>query len=201
MHDPAVMVTSIRRPAITKRERRLTVRPSLIEVWHDEPDDHDSGEICKQRGKRLLLHVTHLRIKFIPWRNLRHRFIRCDLCGRRMNTASRHSFMGTDKIWHRECMSLNHLRNESLLMAEVLHRFATLAEVSSEEDMRDLMVDPSDPRDQFLLWYRPWKKLLWYRDLLPEDRWRTPNQHFKEQDGRWPTTTRFHVMPERASYD
>lgn len=67
MHDPMVLVFSIRRPwprvrRLTKPATRRSFRstfwrfgrtelywPSLIDVWHVEPDGHDALSVCRQR--------------------------------------------------------------------------------------------------------------------------------------------------------
>ena len=39
-----------------------------------------------------------------------------------MNTAARFSYMSTDKVWHDECQSLGHHRNERLILLETMTR-------------------------------------------------------------------------------
>lgn len=112
MHDPMVVAFDIRRPWPTpsgggNRSKRWSFRgsfwrvagrtlywPSLITVWHVEPGDRDSGEVCKHyrrektpdgyrtvwmRGWRW--HVHHWRIQVHPLQNLRRwALTRCAWC-------------------------------------------------------------------------------------------------------------------------
>lgn len=113
MHDPLVVAFEIRRPWPCRsrpvhRDRRwdwsppfATVAgrglywPTMITVWHREPDGHDSGEICKHYVRtqgpdgtwqtQLLdgwrFHVHHWRIQVGPLQLLRRRLLtRCAWC-------------------------------------------------------------------------------------------------------------------------
>jgi hypothetical protein len=107
MHDPSFLA--------------FDVRLIHLDVWHDEPGGHDSGEICghapMRTGARLLWtlrHARHLHFRFWPYLNIR-RWItdRCDGCGRRfLWMDARHSYQSTDKVWHDVCMSLRHVRGQ-----------------------------------------------------------------------------------------
>lgn len=179
MHDPMILVASIRRPPITSKERRHTYWPALVDIWHVEPDGKDAGTVCKVRGRngrRLLLHVNHLSVRFIPWRNLRHRFTRCATCGRRMNTAMRIGTMGGDEVWHYECSGYAGLVRERLLLSEVLDRLFVTHHITSRDVLAQAVNRP-ERRDQFLLSYAPWEMVDKYRHLPPEERWKAPNEH------------------------
>lgn len=80
----------------------------VITIWHVEPRNGDTTPPCG--SPRWRWHLHHYRFQVLPWQRLQHRFVRCAECGRRMNTASRHSYMSSDRTWHEECMSLRHLR-------------------------------------------------------------------------------------------
>jgi len=45
-----VLAATIHRPPITPKERRRSYSPTLLDIWHVEPDGRDSGTVCKQRG-------------------------------------------------------------------------------------------------------------------------------------------------------
>ena len=107
MHDPSVLI--------------FDVRPIRLDVWHDEPGGHDSGEVCGHLPMRLgarliwtIRHARHLHFRFWPYLNVR-RWVkdRCDGCGRRfLWKDARHSYQSTDRVWHSECMSLRHVRGQ-----------------------------------------------------------------------------------------
>ena len=102
MHDPSVLVFSVR-----------SIR---LDVWHEEPNGHDSGTICKGMGGSDLTwhnvrwawrHRDHLHFRFWPYLNVkRWLFDRCDLCGKRfLWKQARHSYMNSDKVWHQFCQA------------------------------------------------------------------------------------------------
>lgn len=107
MHDPSVLI--------------FDLRPLRLDVWHDEPGGHDSGEVCghaPQRGvARLawtLRHVRHLHYRWWPYLNVRRWIVdRCDGCGKRFRWRdARYSYQGTDRVWHDVCMTLRHVRSQ-----------------------------------------------------------------------------------------
>ena len=177
MHSPETLLWSIRRPAITKRERRIYkkggFRPELLNVWHDEPNGADSGAICKYGTHKY--HVHHWQIVFIPLRTVRHWFTRCELCGRRMTSASRHGYMSSDKVWHRECLNLRDLELERLRTNEVFDRLLSNANVNDAHELRDILKRDGERRDIFLLYNLTWDHVKKYRQ--PEAaKWRAPNE-------------------------
>lgn len=110
--------------------------PSLITIWHVEPNGHDSGEICKHyerwpdgcggweskvlRGWRW--HIWHWHVQIAPVQKLkRYLFERCIECGRRYPwgyAPVSHSWDGPSARWfrvgrvnyHHECSGLVSLR-------------------------------------------------------------------------------------------
>jgi hypothetical protein len=107
MHDPSTLL--------------FDIHPIRLDVWHDEPGGHDSGTICGRIpmpvGARIwwaFRHVRHLHYRFWPYLRIK-RWIthRCEGCGRRFFWKdARHSYQGTDKVWHDVCMSLRHVRTQ-----------------------------------------------------------------------------------------
>lgn len=106
MHDPSVLIFDV--PLIR------------LDVWHDEPGGRDAFEVCGHaphgaaRIMWTLRHRRHLHYRWWPWLNV-HRWIthRCDGCGKRFRwKEARHSYQGTDKVWHDPCMSLRHVRSQ-----------------------------------------------------------------------------------------
>lgn len=178
MHDPSVLVADIKGLPLSRRSfrrwRKNGTRPSLVEVWHEEPGGHDSGTVCKYKSMRR--HPHHWRVRFMPYVELRRRFERCAKCGRRMNHATRFSYMGSDKVWHDECSSLAHVTGDKKILLEVLDRLAFAYSIDDQDTLRSLVVRP-EPRDQFLLYYRTWQMLEGYRK--GNDKWRAPNEHIK----------------------
>lgn len=100
MHDPKTVAFAIPRPwpqpGLTKRRRFYW--PPLITVWHNEPNGHDSGEVCKHyrrwqdqdgqwRWKSLhgwRWHVWHWSLQIHPYQHLRRwALTRCEWCGGR----------------------------------------------------------------------------------------------------------------------
>lgn len=106
MHDPTVLI--------------FAVRPINLDVWHDEPGGHDSGEVCGHAphgAARLvwaLRHGRHLHYRWWPWLNVRRWIVdRCAGCGKRFRwREARCSYQGTSKVWHDTCMSLLHVRGQ-----------------------------------------------------------------------------------------
>lgn len=143
----------------------------FITVWHVEPRNRDTNPPCG--SPRWRWHITHWRIQIRPLQRFIHRFARCAECGRRMNTASRHSYMSSPKgtVWHDECMTLRHLRStrqddEGLIRALfAAYRVATdLDEADALERFRHLPDTPGNPHSGFRNHYRLEKLLGWDRD-------------------------------------
>lgn len=97
----------------------------VLEVWHEEPQGHDSGSVCKgQKGSQLTwhnvkwawAHRAHLHIYSPPWRRVVFwRKGRCAGCGLpfRWNRDARHA-LGWDSsdVYHGPCASLVHVRRQ-----------------------------------------------------------------------------------------
>jgi hypothetical protein len=178
VHDPLVLLWTIKRPPLTPEEWRKKRWPPLLDIWHREPDGRDSGTVCPYRIHWRHPHHWHLR--FWPVFNFRSRFKRCGGCGRRMNTAARFGYMGTGKVWHDECQALGHLRQDMTIMTETLDRLVTTMGITTRDELRAVVARPEERRDQFLLYYRPWERLDSYRAKPPGERWRAPNEHLPE---------------------
>jgi hypothetical protein len=176
MHDPSVLVADIKglpiAPRSWRRWRKFKDRPSLIEVWHEEPDGRDSGTVCGYRAMRW--HVHHWRVRVMPIVEQLRRLERCAHCGRRMNRATRFGYMGSGKVWHEECSALGQYRSDRRLLLEVIDRLAGAYGIDDEDHLKSV-VTRIERRDQFLLWYRTWQMLSAYRS--GNDRWKAPNEH------------------------
>ena len=107
MHDPSTLI--------------LAIRPLNLDVWHDEPGGHDSGEVCGHAPHSLaarlwwtLRHARHLHYRFWPYLHVKRWIVdRCDGCGHRFRwKEGRHSYQSTDRVWHDPCMSLRHVRGQ-----------------------------------------------------------------------------------------
>lgn len=107
MHDPMVMV--------------FDVRPLRLDVWHDEPGDHDSGTVCKGMGNSGISwhnlrwawqHRDHLHYRWWPYLRVRRWLVdRCAECERRFFWKDqRFSYMGSDSTYHQQCMTLRRVR-------------------------------------------------------------------------------------------
>lgn len=105
MHDPDVLAFDIRWLG--------------LDIWHSEPGGHDSATICghmprstRARVWWTMRHSNHLRYRWWPAVNIRRWIVdRCDHCGRRFRwREERHSYQGTDRVWHDVCMSLRHVQ-------------------------------------------------------------------------------------------
>lgn len=138
MHDPMVEAFTIRRPwpNVRKltREYKTTFRgvfwrfagrefywPSLITVWHVEPDGKDAGTVCKPSTWRK--HPQHWEVQFHPWQHFRRRaFTRCAWCGGKsrkgdyVNTGygwsgdrkPDHWWQSERGLFHADCLSVHH---------------------------------------------------------------------------------------------
>lgn len=195
MHDPLVLLWAVRRPPITPKEwRRAFCRdahptrgwgrfPLLMDIWHREPRGHDAGKVCGWGGDRYW-HVHHYHLRLWPVFNLRRwLFQPCASCGRRFRYHdARIGYMGTHKTWHRECHDLGHLKKDMLKMTETLDRILRLYGINSRDQLREIVLNPDERRDQFLLSYVPWGRIERYRELPREERWRAPNEHLHPVD-------------------
>lgn len=102
MHDPLTVAWDIRRPwprrdslptvsgprwrfrlPFTTLAGRRFYWPSLVTIWHHDPSDYDSNEVCKYSG-HWKWHVHHWRIQVHPLQQLRRwALTRCEWCGGR----------------------------------------------------------------------------------------------------------------------
>lgn len=166
MHDPQVVAFEIRRPW-PKRSGSHDARyqwatwlkpwngwmafwtvagkgfyfPSLITVWHVEPNGQDALTVCRTRSQRpdgtwkfskgWIWHVHHWKIQISPLQRLRRSLLtKCEKCGRKGSPNTSHHWDGERVPWwrgekglyHGECSSLVSLlqqkkTDESLLLA------------------------------------------------------------------------------------
>lgn len=95
----------------------------LATIWHNEPQDRDSGTVCKgMRGSNLTLHNVrwawrhrdHITISVRPYNRVRSwLYVRCAECGHRfLWKQARIGYMGGDSVYHDKCMSLRHTRGQ-----------------------------------------------------------------------------------------
>jgi hypothetical protein len=168
MHDPLVVAFEIRRPwpsrstPIFKGERwrfhgshwtiagRGLYWPSIVTVWHREPDGHDSGHVCKHyrrfqddggewQGKVLhgwRFHVHHWRLQFPPLQALRRRLLtRCAWCGGRSRKGDvvnvSHTWDGLKSKWWKGERGLFHSDCSSI---EVAHRACVCDDPLTDHD-------------------------------------------------------------------
>jgi hypothetical protein len=109
MHDPSHLLFGIRAWRIR------------LDIWHNEPGGADAFTVCGMSPEKgwarirwAIRHARHLHYRFWPYLHVK-RWIkdRCAGCGRRfLWKDSRHSYMGSDKVWHDPCMSLRHVRGQ-----------------------------------------------------------------------------------------
>ena len=137
MHDPMVVAAEIRRPwprmSRARHHRWRFTRsfwdmgsvelywPALITIWHVEPDDKDSGTVCKPGT--WLRHPHHWRLQFHPWQHFRRwAFTRCEWCGGKsrkgdyVNTGygwsgdrkPEHWWQSELGLFHGDCIGIEH---------------------------------------------------------------------------------------------
>lgn len=97
--------------------------PSLVTIWHREPDGHDSGEVCRwwrtdRHGQRVAsrrwrLHIHHWIIQVPALQELRCSLLtRCTWCGGRSTRRNRvnvsHQWDGPRAPWWRGETGLYH---------------------------------------------------------------------------------------------
>lgn len=219
MHDPLVMIRSFDRPSVRSAWRRWrkprsrwkigsrrhrlwrNVTVNFIDLWHREPNDHDSGTVCARN--RRWLHVHHWHIRFWPvFRLRRWLFSRCGECGRRFSwhyAPVSHQWGGNGPGWwfskgeshtyHGECSSLVSLRRQKATDEALIRELAAVARVHADVSEPEL-IELVRKRDNFHQHYRLEKVLGWDRDdsysLVPADsgtRKRQPNPASSGSDG------------------
>lgn len=132
MHDPLVVAFSIPRPwprrsSLPAGKERWRLRrkfwtiagrslywPSLITIWHVEPNGRDSGEVCKhsrrwqdedgkwhsKRASGWKWHLRHWKIQVHPLQALRRwALTRCEWCGGRSRKGD---YVNVSKQWDGE---------------------------------------------------------------------------------------------------
>lgn len=181
MHDPMVVAFEIRRPwpqsssGWANSDKRFEWRrhgpwwkpgswspfmrafgrtwywPSVVTVWHVEPDGRDSGTVCKHwadgKPKRAWRwHVWHWHLQISPLQKLRRWiFERCELCGRRYpygyapiahqwdRKRDGHWWNITAGAYHRECSSLVSARHTIDQDAEAIRHLVAQVRVHTDE--------------------------------------------------------------------
>jgi len=108
----------------------------LATIWHREPGDRDSGEVCKHWAdgkprRAWKWHVHHWRVQVHLLQGTRaRRFDRCALCGRKGRPNVSHQWNGAGVGWrkwrsrpglfHSECSSLVQFRRTSVEDAQLI---------------------------------------------------------------------------------
>lgn len=111
--------------------------PTLIEVWHDEPNGADSGTVCgygrspaDQRRRHavwLWQHRAHLRWKLIPYLRVKRWLTdRCEDCGRRFRWKEARFGTGWDApgVLHDGCHRVRHLEGSVVDLARYVRGIA-----------------------------------------------------------------------------
>lgn len=128
--------------------------PSLITVWHREPDGHDSLTICQTRtqradgswkyGRGWVWHVHHWKIQIHPLQDLRRRLLtRCAECGRKGRPDISHQWDGERGPWwrgerglyHMQCSELIQLRTTRERDEAIIRALVAEVRVRSDEDL------------------------------------------------------------------
>ena len=181
MHDPLVVAFQIRRPwprrPWSKRfsKYRRFYFPSVVTIWHREPGNRDSGEVCKHwaNGKPLRSwrwHVWHWHVQIHLVQALRRWLLeRCELCGRRYPwnySPISHQWDAPGSRWfagiqrrgyHHECSSLVILRRDRATDEELIRYLFAAVQITQDEDEAELLHRLTDPKRrslEFQLAYR-----------------------------------------------
>jgi hypothetical protein len=139
MHDPLVVAFEIRRPwpKRIKAGKTLPARlrwPSMITVWHREPNGHDAGDVCKQHSRYQdadgkwqwkfhhgwRFHIHHWSIQVPALQAVRRRLLtRCAWCGGRSAKGDRVNvslqwdgprgrwWRGEPGLYHHDCSAID----------------------------------------------------------------------------------------------
>jgi hypothetical protein len=104
----------------------------VADVWHYEPEEADSGTVCKGMGSSELTwanvrwawsHRDHVEIHWTHYRRW-HRwlFLRCDHCGKpfRGDYRAVTGTMGGEERWHTHCSSILDLRRTNEVLADYI---------------------------------------------------------------------------------
>jgi hypothetical protein len=107
MHDPSHLLIGVR------------VGPIRLDIWHDDPDDADAFTVCgmspETGWERIwwgVRHARHLHYRFWPYLKIKRWVVdRCAECGRGfLWKDSRGGYMGSDDVYHGQCMTLRMTR-------------------------------------------------------------------------------------------
>lgn len=182
-------------PFVTVRGQRWYF-PSLVTIWHVEPNGRDSGEVCnhwrtdragrRRRDDRWKWHVWHWKIQVATGQKIkRFLFERCIECGRRYPwgyAPVSHQWDGPGGRWfrvgrlnyHHECSALVHQRrqreSDETLIRHLFAAYRLGADLSEPEALAQL----TDPRRRSLDFHESYRltRMLGYErdsnyDLVP----------------------------------
>lgn len=128
--------------------------PSVITVWHREPDGKDALTVCRTRSQRpdgtwrytkgWVWHVHHWKIQVSPLQDLRRRLLtKCEECGRKGRPNVSHQWdakrgpwwRGERGLYHSQCSSLISLKRTRTTDEEIIRSLVTEVRVRSDEDL------------------------------------------------------------------
>ena len=207
MHDPDVVLFEIRRPWPHIRKLRYDAPrgmsfpfaralgfeaywPSVVTVWHNEPNGADSGTVCRDGrglGSKLSLtslrfaarHRRHLWVQVKPWQTLcRRLWTRCEECGqpfRRRQAVFSRNWNGDGPGWrkperavlHDKCSALLTYRGKAQERLDVIDLIADVWNVDSntvQQLARNREILPSDAANADNMAWRVFYDLKIQRD-------------------------------------
>ncbi len=145
----------------------------LATIWHVEPNDADSGTVCKHWAdghplKAWRWHVWHWRVQIMPLQSLRARlFDRCAECGRKGRPNVSHQwdgkrlgwwkFTSREGLYHRECSALVSYRRTVETDKALIRHLIAAYRVETDETEIELVERLTDPKSrgmEFALSYR-----------------------------------------------
>lgn len=140
--------------------------PSMITIWHVEPNGRDALTVCRDRVQRpdgswkyvgrWKLHVHHWKIQVSPLQNLRRRLLtRCEECGRKGSPDTSHQWDGERGPWwkgerglfHSQCSSLVSLIAQKARDEAIIIALAAEIRVRSDESHEELLERLTGPRN------------------------------------------------------
>ena len=140
------------RPRVAGRAYRAR---TLCTIWHVEPNDRDSGSVCKHWAdgkpvKAWRWHVWHWRIQVPVLQGFRARlFDRCEMCGRK--GRPNHSFQWDSRplgwrkwrsrtgLYHRECADLHMMRRNVEVDRRIIEALFAAYRVTTDESAAELL--------------------------------------------------------------